>query len=146
MNPKFCSHKWDGPTIKTGDSACSSCGWCGISYFDFVNKIYPKESLQEMVNRTKEEVIALGIPSYSIKQEVHNRIQFEAPKTGIVQHIWISQRRGVLIRMSKKKSPSAHGDRLKYMGWTNNAGWPKKLNTGRILHYPKKKLSKSSHN
>lgn len=43
MNAKTCKHVWNGPTVSynDGQSACISCSVCGISYFDFVNKIFP---------------------------------------------------------------------------------------------------------
>jgi len=36
-------------------------------------------------------------------------------------------------------------ERLKYIGFTEDTGWPKKMNTGRLLHKPikKKKLRHS---
>jgi hypothetical protein len=115
MNPQFCNHKWDGPTITDGNSACSTCSWCKISYFDYVNGIIPKEK--------------------------------KATITHQVYHFWVGKRTGYAIS-SSKDSPHKKGEKLKYMGFSSDSGWPKKMNTGRMMHKPKhkKKLAKSLHN
>jgi len=64
-------------------------------------------------------------------------------------HYWVGVKSGYVMASNKDfKPPKRNGERMKYMGYTYDIGWPKKMNTGRILHKPKakKKLSQGSKN
>jgi len=64
-------------------------------------------------------------------------------------HYWVGVKSGYVMASNKDfKPPKRTGERMKYMGWTYSSGWPKKMNTGRILHKPirKKKAGQGSKN
>jgi hypothetical protein len=56
-----------------------------------------------------------------------------------MQHVWITSN-GIATTNSRESRPFKNDSKIKvkYMGTTNKKGWPKKLNTGRILYAPKK--------
>jgi len=57
-------------------------------------------------------------------------------------YIWVNK--DGFVYSSDKKFPilkQRKGYEYKYLGWTTSIGWPKKMNTGRVLYEPKKKLS-----
>jgi hypothetical protein len=54
-------------------------------------------------------------------------------------HIYISKKHGVVITSVKDLMVHPSGDKRKYMGYTFDIGYPKLLNTGRILYEPRKK-------
>jgi hypothetical protein len=50
-------------------------------------------------------------------------------------YFWVGNKSGYLWTCDFNSKPKPKkGERLKYLGWTTDFGWPKKLNTGRILH------------
>ena len=64
-----------------------------------------------------------------------------AVKSQTTYHYWTSKHHGMvfstngiypIFRIKK-------GDRVKYVGYTNDAGWPKTMNTGRIFYKSKTK-------
>jgi hypothetical protein len=66
-----------------------------------------------------------------------------------IYHIWLGKITGYVFS-SNKSEPIKNGEKLKYMGFTSDIGWPKKMNTGRLIHKPngkskkkQKKLSRS---
>ena len=49
-------------------------------------------------------------------------------------YIWISKRSGLIVSTSNTP-PTRKDNSLKYMGFTYDIlGWPKRMNTGRVLH------------
>lgn len=68
-------------------------------------------------------------------------------------HFWVGNKTGYVFGTSETCPIRKPLDRLKYMGFTEDAGWPKKMNTGRLLHKPdgktvrrQKKLRKQINN
>lgn len=61
-------------------------------------------------------------------------------------HFFVNKRNGILFSSSRISPVVKHkkGIVTKYLGWSDDADWPKKLNNGRIINYypPKKKLPK----
>lgn len=52
-----------------------------------------------------------------------------------VQHYWLTK--DEFIMSSSKKCPllkHSKKHRIKYIGFTSDIGWPKKMNTGRIFY------------
>jgi hypothetical protein len=65
----------------------------------------------------------------------------QAPKTEY--HFWVSSRYGYVWALKKDyQTTILKIARMKYLGFTNDLGWPKKMNTGRILHKPSYKSRK----
>jgi len=64
-------------------------------------------------------------------------------------YFWVGNKSGYIwsCTLNYKLNPKKK-ERLKYLGWTHDLGWPKRMNTGRILYkpsaldYKKKKLRK----
>lgn len=54
-----------------------------------------------------------------------------------IYHFWVGIKSGYKWSSSKdyKLNPLL-GERFKYMGYTSDVFWPKKMNTGRLLHKP----------
>lgn len=55
----------------------------------------------------------------------------------IKTYIWVSHKIGYVTGTSEKCPILEDGGvigKLKYMGYTETVGWPKVMNTGRILH------------
>jgi hypothetical protein len=65
-------------------------------------------------------------------------------ETNVKIHIWLNNEG--IISSSDSICPVKKSSRFKYMGYSHDIGWPKKMNTGRILYFfgrvPQKKLSK----
>lgn len=53
-------------------------------------------------------------------------------------HYWVSKR-GLTWTASRLNKP-AGDEKIKYLGFTTDDNWPKKLNTGRVIHKHNKKL------
>lgn len=53
-----------------------------------------------------------------------------------IYYFWIGKKTGYAIS-STKESPRRKGEKLKYMGFSSDVGWPKKMNTGRVMYKPK---------
>lgn len=52
-------------------------------------------------------------------------------------HFWVGNKSGYVWAMLKSyKLNPKEGERFKYLGYTSDIGWPKKMNTGRLLHKP----------
>jgi hypothetical protein len=50
-------------------------------------------------------------------------------------YFWVGNKSGYLWTCDFNSKPKPKkGERLKYLGWTTTVGFPKVLNTGRILH------------
>jgi hypothetical protein len=60
----------------------------------------------------------------------------------MLYHIWISKSQGIISSTSYSKQAEVKSSEWKYMGYTTDTVYPKKMNTGRIL-YLDKKLSTS---
>lgn len=59
-----------------------------------------------------------------------------------VYHFWVGNKTGYIFSTSKVCPIQRPKERLKYLGFTQDFGWPKKMNTGRILYRPgKNKIS-----
>lgn len=58
-------------------------------------------------------------------------------------HYWVSKTYG-LTSSTTNVCPVKHpyGGKMKYLGFTDDVSWPKKLNTGRLLHKPLDKHKK----
>jgi len=53
-------------------------------------------------------------------------------------YFWVGNKTGYQWACVRDYRPKCkNGERMKYLGWTTDIGWPKKLNTGRILHKPR---------
>lgn len=67
-------------------------------------------------------------------------------------HVWVSNRSGLHWALFKDHRPFVKkGDRLKYLGYTSDAGWPKKMSTGRVIYNgvirkSKRKLNQAAKN
>ncbi len=58
-----------------------------------------------------------------------------------IYHIWLGEITGYVFS-SHKVQPIKKGEKLKYMGFTCDIGWPKTMNTGRLIHKPSGKSIK----
>lgn len=57
-------------------------------------------------------------------------------------YVWVGSKSGLIQHSGYNFKPrSKGGERLKYMGWTYDFGFPKRMNTGRILDRDKSKGS-----
>lgn len=60
--------------------------------------------------------------------------------TGQPHHFWVGNISGYIVSSSSQCPTSTYnkttGERLKYLGYSTDVGFPKKLNTGRILVNP----------
>lgn len=60
------------------------------------------------------------------------------PKTKY--YFWLGVRTGYVWSCTLNYFPPKKlNERLKYMGFTYDIGWPKKMNTGRLIHKPSSK-------
>lgn len=51
------------------------------------------------------------------------------------QHIWLGNITGLIISYSERFTAiKIKEERYKYMGYTDSVGYPKVMNTGRVLH------------
>jgi len=57
-------------------------------------------------------------------------------------HFWLGNLTGYVFSAKKECPVLNPPDRLKYLGYTYDVGWPKKMNTGRLLQKPDKKKLK----
>ena len=56
-------------------------------------------------------------------------------------HYWVGNITGCIFSTSNVcPVKNQKIDRLKYMGYTSDTGWPKKMNTGRILYKSSNKM------
>ena len=64
---------------------------------------------------------------------------------GIKMYYWLGCKTGYVMSSVNVCPVTKPKERLKYIGFTEDTGWPKKMNTGRLLHKPikKKKLRHS---
>lgn len=81
------------------------------------------------------------------KKKPNKTINVKKSNTKNCSYIWVCKDGFIYsgdnrFPLLKKKK----GYEYKYLGWTTSIGWPKKMNTGRILHEPKKKLSVNTQN
>lgn len=61
----------------------------------------------------------------------------------VVYHYWVSLQHGYLFSTSKECPLTRISKvKIKYMGFTSDLGWPKKMNTGRLLCKPSPKSKK----
>ena len=54
-------------------------------------------------------------------------------------HYWIGNKTGLILSSSKECPILKPIERIKYLGYTEDVTWPKKMNTGRIIYKPTKK-------
>lgn len=59
-------------------------------------------------------------------------------------HYWVGCKTGYVMSSSVDCHIKKPIDRLKYLGFTEDIGWPKKMNTGRILYKPNAKSHKKT--
>ena len=60
-------------------------------------------------------------------------------------YFWVGNKSGVIWAMRKDyELRPINGERFKYLGWTKDVGYPKKMNTGRVLIKPSKKGRKKA--
>lgn len=58
-------------------------------------------------------------------------------------HFWVGNKTGYTWGLTPEyKARPQPGERLKYLGFTTDTYWPKKLNTGRLLQKPNYKSQK----
>ena len=55
-----------------------------------------------------------------------------------IYHYWVSTREGYVMSTLKKLPVSKPMSRYKYIGFSSDMGWPKKMNTGRLFHQASK--------
>lgn len=60
----------------------------------------------------------------------------------VIQYIWVGKKHGVIISSSSKCPLNYGRKKISYLGFTEDCGYPKKLNTGRILYKPKDRVKK----
>ena len=77
------------------------------------------------------------------KSQSISRQEFLKPSEKTKYHYWLSCRMGFVwaLRKDYELYPEK-GNRYKYLGFTYDLGWPKKMNTGRLLHKPTDKARK----
>lgn len=51
-----------------------------------------------------------------------------------VQHYWIGNKTGLIMSTSSNCPIKKPKEKLKYMGYTTDYSWPKRMNTGRLLY------------
>ena len=60
-------------------------------------------------------------------------------------HYWAGNQTGLVMASNKEFIPRGQPkERFKYMGFTTDTWWPKKMNTGRLLHKPNYKTRKKN--
>lgn len=58
-------------------------------------------------------------------------------------HFWVGNKSGYVWALHREYEPGHKlGERMKYLGYTTDTYWPKKLNTGRLLQKPNAKSRK----
>lgn len=66
-----------------------------------------------------------------VEQTKNDRINKEQPKNHVF-HYWANSRSGIVLSGSKY-NPCKKG-KTTYLGFSSEPGWPKKMNTGRIIY------------
>lgn len=60
-------------------------------------------------------------------------------------HYWAGNQTGLVMSSTKDFKPRGQlNERFKYIGFTNDMWWPKKMNTGRLLHRSNTKTRKKN--
>lgn len=95
---------------------------------DFQVKVVATRGLFSIVTGTTGQ--EYRVLTKNLRSETSNILYYFVGKSGYV----FSTRKDFLKKGGK--------DRYKYMGFTTDAGWPKKMNTGRLLHKPNPKIKK----
>lgn len=63
----------------------------------------------------------------------------------IVYHFWVGNKSGYIWALTKQYQLfPVKGERMKYLGFTKDLGWPKKMNTGRVIHKPSSKTMRKN--
>lgn len=66
----------------------------------------------------------------------------------MIMHVYIGSKSGVMVNYKKQSPIRTRGvklfERVRYLGTTEDMGWPKKLSSGRILHKPDSNIIKKN--
>lgn len=63
--------------------------------------------------------------------------QIKYGKEPVKYYFWVGNKTGYTWSWNINTVPKPKkGERLKYLGWTTDTGWPKRMNTGRLLKKP----------
>lgn len=54
-------------------------------------------------------------------------------------YIWVAKKTGVIMSTTPVCPIRSNYDKISYMGYTYDLGYPKKMNTGRIIKAPQRK-------
>jgi len=54
----------------------------------------------------------------------------------MILYYWVGSKSKLVFSYSKKAPRTVFKERLRYVGWTEDLLWPKKMSTGRMLHHP----------
>lgn len=100
--------------------------WCDKNGCEFKRNFNKKCIVTEEI---KEVKIATFIDVDGSKKDVVK----ERPRL----YYWVGNKSGYIMASYREYKPYAKkNERLKYMGWTYDSSWPKKMNTGRLLIKP----------
>lgn len=61
----------------------------------------------------------------------------------MIYHYWVGNISGVVFSTSPVCPQKNPLDRLKYIGYSEDMGWPKRMNTGRLFHKGNAKTKKA---